>query len=250
MYKLTPLTQKQVQQRLLIIWSEIEKVFHDAGVRYFLSFGSLLGAVRHQGFIPWDDDLDVHIHQDDYQMALSALDKNLPDGLQLVTASVDMSWDIDFRVVDLKTRLNSEESLDSATGLCIDFFAVERCHPNMGYWHALYKKLKHQQERNQVRASLVTKSLLYGLRLLLVVRGCFSKKAHWFVNDKLQPTTFTDEELWPLESRLFENRPCFVPAQPERFLQAWYGDDFMTPLPESQRKGHFSKCFYMEPSNP
>lgn len=46
---------------------EFDRVCKMHGLRYFLAFGSLLGAIRHQGFIPWDDDMDVVMPRDDYQ---------------------------------------------------------------------------------------------------------------------------------------------------------------------------------------
>ena len=46
---------------------EFDRVCKKHGLKYFLAFGSLLGAIRHQGFIPWDDDMDVVMPRDDYQ---------------------------------------------------------------------------------------------------------------------------------------------------------------------------------------
>ena len=62
---------KAVQQRLweteLDILDVIDKVCAEHGIRYSLGYGSLLGAVRHGGFIPWDDDLDIMMPREDYE---------------------------------------------------------------------------------------------------------------------------------------------------------------------------------------
>ena len=48
----------------------IHEVCHKIGVQYFLSYGSLIGAVRHKGFIPWDDDVDISMFREDYEIFL------------------------------------------------------------------------------------------------------------------------------------------------------------------------------------
>ncbi len=57
----------EIQQMELGIMEYIHEVCHKIGVKYFLSYGSLIGAVRHKGFIPWDDDMDICMLRDDYE---------------------------------------------------------------------------------------------------------------------------------------------------------------------------------------
>ena len=58
---------RRVQLTLLEIAVEIKRVCEENDIRYFLSDGTLLGAVRHQGFIPGDDDMDMGILREDYE---------------------------------------------------------------------------------------------------------------------------------------------------------------------------------------
>ena len=73
------ITVRQFQMVLLSMLKDFDKVCKKNHLDYILFSGTVLGAVRHQGFIPWDDDLDVAIHRDQYQKLLTALQKDLPD---------------------------------------------------------------------------------------------------------------------------------------------------------------------------
>ena len=60
------LTLEELHDALLEILVEIDKVCREHGLRYTLAAGTLLGAIRHKGFIPWDDDADIYMPRPDY----------------------------------------------------------------------------------------------------------------------------------------------------------------------------------------
>ena len=67
------MTIEEIRQKQMAITDYIDSVCEKAGLRYSLSYGTLLGAVRHKGFIPWDDDLDVMMVRKDYEAFISAV---------------------------------------------------------------------------------------------------------------------------------------------------------------------------------
>lgn len=241
-----PLTLKDIQKRLLVMWRDIETILSEEKIQYFLSFGSLLGAVRHEGFIPWDDDFDIHIHQDDYSYALVVLQEKLPQYLRLDTQASDMAWDVDCRIVDQHTRLEGDQNFQH--GLCIDIFTADRCHVKMGYLHGLAKQWKHWRQRTPECFKTWQQWVYPVLELALAVSRLLPGNKHWFVNDKISATIFANDTLWPLATAQFENEYYNVPANSEQLLSAWYGD-YMTPLPVSEREGHFTACYFIGPSN-
>lgn len=70
-----------IQQILLGFLLEVDRICKKHNIKYFLGGGSLLGAVRHKGFIPWDDDADVMMLRKDYDRFLSVLPSELPNYL-------------------------------------------------------------------------------------------------------------------------------------------------------------------------
>lgn len=76
-------TMKTVWAAELEVLNEIAKICSAHHLTWYMAYGSLLGAVRHQGFIPWDDDIDIWIPRKDYQLFLQVAGQELPTGYRL-----------------------------------------------------------------------------------------------------------------------------------------------------------------------
>ena len=75
---------KQAQKASLDILIETDRLCRLFGIRYFLDSGTLLGAVRHKGFIPWDDDIDIVMPREDFERFRSVAAPQLRNGMELV----------------------------------------------------------------------------------------------------------------------------------------------------------------------
>lgn len=73
-------TMKAVWAAELEVLCEVAKVCEKYNITWYMAYGSLLGAVRHEGFIPWDDDIDIWLFREDYQRLLEILQNELPKG--------------------------------------------------------------------------------------------------------------------------------------------------------------------------
>lgn len=70
---------KQTQTIMWEMYLDVAKIFTEHKILYYLSFGTLLGAVRHKGFIPWDYDLDISVMAEDYDRAIALLREKYSD---------------------------------------------------------------------------------------------------------------------------------------------------------------------------
>ena len=66
----TPMSMPQIQQESLKILDVVSDICAKLQLRYYLAYGTLIGAIRHQGFIPWDDDIDIMMPRPDYEQLL------------------------------------------------------------------------------------------------------------------------------------------------------------------------------------
>ena len=120
---------KRVQARVLEMAKTVTKILTDAGVRHTLACGSLIGAVRHKGFIPWDDDIDFWVPDEEYDTALAALRDNLPEDMIVHDQTNDPIYWVEWsRVRDLKTKVHyvkySNDRVYKYQGLCIDLYRL------------------------------------------------------------------------------------------------------------------------------
>lgn len=100
---------RELQLCQLDIALDIKDICDRNGIKYYLIGGTLLGAVRHGGFIPWDDDLDIGMLRNDYNRFVSICEENLPDHLFLQTWDTDEGYALPFCKIMLKGTVFKEE---------------------------------------------------------------------------------------------------------------------------------------------
>ena len=117
---------KAVQARLLDILKVIDRVCSEHQLTYYLLCGTMLGAVRHQGFIPWDDDADVGMPRDDYETLLAHADEWMPEGYELVSGGRTAGYPYPFaRVQESGSTYRMHRSFDFVGGLPVDLFPLD-----------------------------------------------------------------------------------------------------------------------------
>lgn len=121
--------RRKFQQELLEIYKEFDRICRVCGLPYVMSGGTLLGAVRHKGFIPWDDDMDADMLRGDYETFCRVVDDVIDHERFFFQNAAN---DPGYRWVYGKLRRKNTEYirvgqgvLTQKTGLCIDIFPLD-----------------------------------------------------------------------------------------------------------------------------
>jgi len=151
-----PTAIKQAWACILDVLKEIDDICRRHDIRYFADWGTLLGTVRHGGFIPWDDDLDICMLRDDYVRFRQVADAELPAGFAIHDFErKDDHWLFLSRVVNSKRICFDEEYLDEHYNFpylaCVDIFVMDY----------LYRDEETEKSRDKQIMELI--SMAYGL---------------------------------------------------------------------------------------
>ena len=122
---------RQAQLVMTRMFKIIDYICREHHLRYWMCSGTLLGAVRHQGFIPWDDDLDICMIREDYDRFIQIAQQELPSDLFLQTRETDPNYDylaLPCKIRDKKSLIISTgiEKKKYQMGLFIDIFPADR----------------------------------------------------------------------------------------------------------------------------
>lgn len=117
---------KKLQKVELNMLKEIHTICEAHRIKYFLIAGTLLGAVRHGGFIPWDDDIDIGMPRPDYDKFAQIARQKLPEYMDIQAYNSHNYYPINFiKVIDKRTRLTEEAYSERVSGVFIDVFPID-----------------------------------------------------------------------------------------------------------------------------
>ncbi|MDO5101149.1 MAG: LicD family protein [Eubacteriales bacterium] len=118
---------EEIQKRELEILDYVKETCDKLGLKYFLAYGTLIGAIRHKGFIPWDDDVDLCMLRDDYEKLQDYLIANEDEKFGLMSYKNNQSYVYSFmKIYDKSTHLVERDVfVDAGIGLYIDIFPLD-----------------------------------------------------------------------------------------------------------------------------
>ncbi len=263
-----------VQNKLLEVMDDIHAVCKENGLVYFMSGGNALGAVRHGGFIPWDDDIDLYMPRSDYRKFRDCMIKAFPDKYYVQEIHACPKYDLNF----MKVRLNGTvfcECLDAEpekAGLFVDIFPMEnvannrcvrmlqhllsdgmlfitscvRIREKRALLFALAGDDSAAKKAIQLKARIALPFSIFPLRRWLLwtdrVLSMIKNENTALVSVPSAPGHFKGEMfardvILPTKTMKFCDRTYEFMAEPEVYLEQKYGD-YMTIPPVEQRERH------------
>lgn len=246
--------RREVQLRQLDILIAIDAICRRNAIDYWLDGGTLLGAVRHGGFIPWDDDIDIAMRREDLPRFVEAARRELPEGLAMQTPDTDPAVRLPiFKVRDDNSFLveaGDDFSRPYAKGLYVDIFPMV---PYPAFSPGFVKRVA----RGYCRANAILQSQhYYSLRAAAELLYFGTKRAlcraAWALGSLFRPSdryisnTLNNngygimhrrDSVFPVKPIVFEGHTFSGPADPDAYLSDLYRDYMQLP-PEDKRGGH------------
>lgn len=245
-------TLRSAQMRLLDMLLEFDRICRKNNIEYFISGGTCLGAIRHGGFIPWDDDIDVDVWHTDYTKLENILPKELSDNYFMQTPKTDDGfYRLYMKVVDKKSRVDYGESENNRQfirhkGLSIDIlplrhvysYRLKRVIDRVYYPAFKIKRTKNRQNLYKTYAALALEPIMRltaATARMLTFLSPMENVSHEYgtgMTPKLRHST-----LFPPRPIEFEGYKVMGPAKPNEYLRGLYGN-YMTIPPEDKREIH------------
>ena len=268
------LSNTELKEVSLSILRYIDKICRANNVKYFIGFGTLLGAVRHKGFIPWDDDIDICILRPDYHRFLKIMEKD--NHIRLICMENDPNYYFSFaRICDKRTViLNRPLRKIKDFGVWVDVFPIDNA-PEKNErqtWYQEYLKRRRKMmltiptEYESVKISkFLHKSTLknYIDRFRLGVKN-FSKYRQDFHEWITQFNNNETDDVF-IASTPYKMKTCFpkdlftdfseldfeclkvcAPVDYDRYLTMIYGDYMKLPPEEERKSQHYFRAYWKE----
>lgn len=264
---------KQVQAANLKVLKAVDHICRKHGIHYLLDAGTLIGAVRHKGFIPWDDDVDIAFMREDYEHFIKVAKKELPEGIHLWFPS-DFSdreafYDFTPKLIYENSRKKLPDKDTSFYGeelnhICVDIFILDEIseNPFSRKMQILINKIiygmamGHRRKLDFSKYSFLQKfqvALLAGIGSSIDMKTLIrwerkaalrqkKGKSHLLYYSNYQPDFV--HMIVPREGSEqilevpFEDMTAMIPKGYDRVLTVVYGDYMTLPPKEKRRATH------------
>lgn len=254
------ITSKEIQQREYNILKEFNKFAKEHNLKYFLSGGTMLGAVRHQGFIPWDDDIDICMLREDYDKLINLVkDQRMLNRDYKFCLPLDNDYIYPYtKVIDTNTIVYEKDIKPKhCLGVWLDIFPIDACPEKEEDKKMLLKKHARYKFFNKIcvagNLSTTKKKIIafigkFGYKMLF-----FNKDSKYWIKKMLDLLELKDSKYfgnlaWPNQEReifvkeifdeviywQFEDDKYPIPAKYDAYLTKMYGNYMQLPKEEDR----------------
>lgn len=273
--QLTPEDFKKLHNVLLEILCDFHNICEDNHLTYFLTGGSALGAKRDQGFIPWDDDIDVIMPREDYERLAQAVSCQYADKYWVQNLQSSTRYDLNFsKLRKLGTEfLELYETDPDQAGICLDVYPLDDTHTNaiarLFYGIAdemlflISSCVRMYQKKDKLLEYIKDKKLVRMIKVKSMIGRLFSNRKNprnwyfrcesWCKSVKNKESKYVTvscgrghffgemyerDKLFPPVLTEFEGKQVYVARDNDYLLNVLYGPEYMTPPAVGRRESH------------
>lgn len=257
------MTEKQ--KYLLKLFREVDEICREHNLRYVLAGGSLIGALRHEGFVPWDDDVDLYMPRPDWEKFIEICETELPPDREIQCSEVDRNYTNSFpRYASTNTCAIHKSQIigKDCGGEIIDIITLdpvpaddkeyEKYRTHMMIYSDLINISVGYSDRWEIPASMYLKYLLSYIflgkkrTLAKLEKIMFSYKEEECDRYAMRwggcPFLFDKDMMFPVKEGDFEGQKAMIPNKCSDYLIWHYGDEWAYMPPHDKREGHVAVC--------
>lgn len=274
MQEYDPISLKRVQNIILEILKDFKEICEKHDIPYFAFAGTAIGAVRHQGFIPWDDDIDVCMLREDYERFLKIAPAELGEKYDLLNIENTDGYVLTFAKLSKKGTIFLEATDTNRTytsGIFLDIFPFDvlatdpKKRKKQVRWAWFWARMCVMSEYSDVKlpknlpnvaktiATIIVKCIYYIMKVLHISKKSLYKKflknvrkyehiennyVTDFSGDEANILYFKTSDIFPLQEMPFEDTTISMAHDPHPNLKLNFGD-YMTLPPVEDRKNHY-----------
>lgn len=260
------ITVRMLQLKLLEIIKEIDRVCKKNNIKYHLAGGSCLGAVRHHGFIPWDDDMDIAMTRKEYKKFIKALDKDLDSKFVYHCYEKNKKYPVTWPAMKIRMKNTYIRELNKllpntckdCDGIFIDVFIYDYMSNNrildfpLRIINTIMMPIIVLFENLGINP--IPLKELYRFNARLYGKLCknskyFADEITWTFNP-FSPFKYKYSDIYPTKYLEFENLKLPVPGNYDAYLTKAYGPNYMTPPKEGKRFAKHTLDINLDSSTP
>lgn len=254
----------EIHEKIYTLLKKLDKICRENSIEYYMLGGTMLGAIRHKGFIPWDDDADIGMPRSSYEKFIEIIDQYKDGEIELCNYRNTNSCPFAFsRLQDTSTTLieKDRKCAKFVGGVYIDIFPLDGAPNNKVLRKILFKRVifyktilfaLFTENNKETKRNIIKKVIINFLKMHVnmnkleskidrIIRKYDYNKSQYSVNYLgrwKEKESIEKNVMLPATEYYFEGIKLYGANNYDKYLTSLYGKDYMTPPKDIEKIGH------------